>query len=452
MAKNIYSKRLPELWGGIECSYNRVRENYFDQLSSAKHYDRIERDIAAVADLGISTMRYPVVWEPLQPTKDATVDWSTVEYPLALLKQSNINPIVGLVHHGSGPRWASIETDAFATGLQQFAATVAEKFPWVNHYTPVNEPLTTARFCGLYGLWFPHSRDDRSFVQILLNEIKAVVLAMREIRKVNPDAKLVQTEDLAKIYSTPKMRYQADFENHRRWLTFDILCGKLTPAHPLWEYFRRHVKDERDLHFFIDNPCPPDIIGLDYYATSERYLDENTEAYPIHTHGSNGIHRYADVEAIRIRLTEASGPSILLQEVWDRYGLPMAITECHIQCDYENQIRWFGQIRKACIDLLKHGVDIRAITSWAMLGAFGWDKLLTFEGGSYESGAFDISSGSLLRTPIGDYIKQLSLDPSFHHPALDHPGWWQEENRFLFEKNLGSQKEEIVADESCGGR
>jgi dTDP-4-dehydrorhamnose reductase len=30
------------------------------------------------------------------------------------------------------------------------------------------------------------------------------VLAMEEIRKVNPGAKLVQTEDLGKVYSTKK--------------------------------------------------------------------------------------------------------------------------------------------------------------------------------------------------------------------------------------------------------
>ena len=26
------------------------------------------------------------------------------------------------------------------------------RYPWIDAYTPVNEPLTTARFSGLYGI------------------------------------------------------------------------------------------------------------------------------------------------------------------------------------------------------------------------------------------------------------------------------------------------------------
>ena len=53
-------------------------------------------------------------------------------------------------------------------------------------YTPINEPLTTARFCGLYGLWYPHARDHQVFLRILVNQITAIRLAMRAIRQVNP--------------------------------------------------------------------------------------------------------------------------------------------------------------------------------------------------------------------------------------------------------------------------
>ena len=38
---------------------------------------------------------------------------------------------------------------------------------------------------------------------MLLNQLKGIVLSMQEIRKINPNAKLVQTEDLAKTHSTP---------------------------------------------------------------------------------------------------------------------------------------------------------------------------------------------------------------------------------------------------------
>jgi dTDP-4-dehydrorhamnose reductase len=57
------------------------------------------------------------------------------------------------------------------------------------------------------------TKDHRS---LFLNQLKGTVLSMREIRKINPEAKLVQTEDLSKTHSTPLLAYQAAFENQRR--------------------------------------------------------------------------------------------------------------------------------------------------------------------------------------------------------------------------------------------
>ena len=34
----------------------------------------------------------------------------------------------------------------------------------------------------------------------------------------------------------------------------------------------------------------------------------------------------------------------LLQETWDRYGLPIAVTEAHIDANREDQLRWLVEI------------------------------------------------------------------------------------------------------------
>src|SRR5436190_9287700 len=183
-----------------------------------------------------------------------------------------MNAIVGLVHHGSGPRHTSLVDDAFPEKLAEYAGRVAERYPWVEDYTPVNEPLTTARFSGLYGHWYPHGREGRTFARALLTECRAVVLAMRAVRRVQPAARLVQTEDLGKTYSTPALGYQADFENERRWLSWDLLCGRVDRRHPLWVYLRWLGVGEPELAWFLDNPCPPDVLGVNYYVTGERFL------------------------------------------------------------------------------------------------------------------------------------------------------------------------------------
>ncbi|MDB5014519.1 MAG: sugar nucleotide-binding protein, partial [Daejeonella sp.] len=388
-----------EVWGGIECTINRVYDTYFDQLSYAGYYDR-ENDLTLFKDLGIKKLRYPILWEKHQPNQDVEIDWLDTEKKLNQLIALGIEPIVGLVHHGSGPTYVKMQEESFSTGLAEYATKVASKFPSISYYTPINEPLTTARFCGLYGLWHPHKRDDASFIQILISECKATVLAMQAIRKVNPAAKLVQTEDLGKTHSTSVLNYQATFENHRRWLGFDLLCGRVNSSHKLYKYLIKNGASESQLSFFLINPCPPDILGFNHYLTSERYLDHEYKNYPKHTVGGNKKHRYADVEAVRVANLTMSGPHELLKEAWHRYQLPFAITEVHLHCTREEQIRWIDTIWKAANDLKNEGVDIQAVTFWALLGSFGWNKLLTKPKGDYESGVFDVTSGEPRSTAL----------------------------------------------------
>ena len=323
-----------EMWGGVECTVNRVGDDYIEQLERNGHHRRIE-DLDLFAALGIRAMRYPVLWERTAPDGPAHADWSWADERLERLRTLHMRPIVGLVHHGSGPRHTSLIDPGFPQDLAEFAAAVAEHFPWVEDYTPVNEPLTTARFSGLYGHWYPHGRDDRTFVRALLTQCRAVVLAMQAIRTITPTARLVQTDDLGKTWSTPALAYQAEFENHRRWLTFDLLCGRVWREHPLWDYLRWCGVREAELAPFQEAPCPPDVIGINYYLTSERFLDERVERYPPSVHGSNGRDHYADVEAVRVLAAGPAGPADMLRQAWARYRLPLAITEAHLGCTRE---------------------------------------------------------------------------------------------------------------------
>jgi len=254
------------VWAGVECTVNRVGEEYFDQLERNGHGTRLE-DLELFAKQGIQAIRYPVLWERVAPNGLENADWSWVDVRLGRLQELGISPIVGLLHHGSGPRETSLVDPDFPEKLAEFARAIAQRYPWITHYTPINEPLTTARFSGLYGHWYPHGRDNLIFGRALLSQCRGVCLAMQAIREVNPHAQLVQTEDLGKIYSTPKLAYQAEFENERRWLTFDLLCGRISVNHPIWGYLRNCGISESELEEFCQNPCPPDIIGINHCCT-----------------------------------------------------------------------------------------------------------------------------------------------------------------------------------------
>lgn len=420
-----------EMWGGIECTVNRIDDTYMDQLTLSGHADR-KSDLDLFASLGIRAIRYPILWERTAPRGVSRADWSWADSRLDRLKQLGLPPIVGLVHHGSGPTTTQLDDPGFADGLAEYAGAVAERYPWVTRYTPINEPLTTARFSGLYGFWFPHARSDHVFAKALVNQCRATVMAMRAIRRVNPSAELVQTEDFGKVYSTPRLAYQADFENERRWVAFDLLCGRLTPDRPMWKFLRSVGVSAGELAWFIDNPCPPDIIGCDYYVIGERMLDQRVDVYPPCLRGGNHRHAYADVEAVRVRAKGLAGWKVLLREAWDRFQLPIAITEVHLGCHREAQVGWLLEAWQAAKELRTAGVDVRAVTAWKLLGSFNWDTLVTSMAGSYESGVFDVSSGRPRPTAIARTVSALAAGEMPNHPSTPQHGWWRQSSRLLY--------------------
>jgi dTDP-4-dehydrorhamnose reductase len=426
---NSLSRPL-ELWGGLECTVNRVRDNYFSQMDRNGHASRAD-DIARFADLGIRAIRYPILWERTAPEGLDKADWSWPDERLPALRDAGVTPIAGLVHHGSGPRHTSLLDPAFPEQLAEYAGAVAARYPWLEYYTPVNEPCTTARFAGLYGLWYPHGRDDRTFIQALLVQCRAVVLSMRAIRKVNPNAKLVQTDDLGKSYSTPEMADVAEFYNLRRWLAWDLLCGMINDEHPLWGYLVGTGIEAAEFLWFRDNPCPPDIIGVNYYVTSERWLDHRPERYPEHHRGNVGGRPCADIETARALATPTPGIAPLLSEVWDRYQLPIAVTEAHIDANREDQLRWLLEIWEAAQQSRQSGVDVRAVTVWALLGSFDWNSLVTECRGYYEPGPFDVRSAPPRPTAVAAMMRQLSGGTRLSHPVLRGQGWWRRPGRFL---------------------
>lgn len=416
-----------QLWGGVECTVNRTAAGFGDQVRLSGHHDRIA-DLDLFAQLGLSALRYPVLWERVMPD-GTTPDWSWTDARLGRLRALGIRPIAGLVHHGSGPAHTHLLDDGFASGLGDYAAQVAVRYPWVEDWTPVNEPLTTARFAALYGHWYPHARDERLFWRALLNQVDGTRQAMRAIRRVQPAARLIQTDDLGRTYATTVLGEQAAFDNLRRWAGWDLLFGRVTPHHPLWQRLAAYGLCDR-LRAIADDPCPPDMVGVNHYLTSDRFLDHRLQRYPAHTHGGNARRAYADVEAVRVLDPPPPGLAGALREAWQRYGTPLAVTEVHNGCTREEQLRWAAEAWDSCTALREEGVDVRAVTAWSLLGSQGWDTLLT-RPGRYESGVFDVVTGVPRPTALARLWHGLPLGAA-RHPVTQAAGWWRRPDRLSY--------------------
>ena len=414
---------LPEVWGGAEYTCNRVGDCWFDQMDLSGHATR-ERDLELFAALGINALRCGVLWERHEVERD----WRWADAYLGAVRAAGMRPIAGLVHHGSGPKHTSLLDPDFAPKLAEYAGQVATRYPFLDAYTPVNEPNTTARFACRYGVWYPHHRSQESYLRALLHQTRATVLSMRAIRSVRSDALLIQTDDLGRATSTLELASTCDLINQRRWLGFDLLCGTVDRGHPLFAFLHESGLEDHEILWFRDNPCPPDIIGVNYYVTSDRFFDHRLERYPHRCRSAEGP--FADVEAVRVGGEQIYGFDAHLQDVSQRYGIPTAITEVHLGDRVEEQIRWAAE---AWAGASAAGSTCRAVTFWALLGSYFWSGLVTANNGHYEPGTFDLRSGEPVPTALAGIVRRCARGQKLLHPALAERGWWRRPGRVAYE-------------------
>lgn len=360
----------PELWGGVECSVVRVGDHYHDQLRHGGHDNRFD-DLDRFYELGLRTLRIPLLWERTAPRTSDDPDWTWSDARFYKLWQLGIRPVVGLLHHGSGPRYASIEQPHFPEAFARYAGAVAERYPWVADYVPINEPFATARRAGFDGLWYPHQHGERAFVLLLINQLKATVLAMRAIRRVRPDARLIQTEASGPASGGAEWGADNTGETDRRWLPWELFTGRVDSHHPLFGYLRERGVSEADLFFFTENPCPPDVIGVNYHFPPTGFRASQLDL------------------------------GLLLRRIGERYRLPLALTEVHLGNTPAQHPQRFTAVWEAARQQAEGGLDLRAVTVWALLGSHDPAQV------HYQPGLFDVRSPQPQPTALARLVNRL---------------------------------------------
>jgi dTDP-4-dehydrorhamnose reductase len=428
----------PEVWAGPECSFLTVAGWSCDQVRLTGHHRRTA-DIDRLADLGIRAMRFPVLWGRRGRRAEAT-DWSWAASRLDRLRQRAVEPVVGLLHHGFGPRGSDPLDPGWPQAFGQFAGEVARRFPDVRSYLPINEPLTTARFGGLYGWWPPYARDPDRFAALLLAQCRAFVEAARAIRSIRPDAVIVANEDIGRTIGSPGCVDVAERHRERRWLTFDLLSGRVDRFHP----FRRALSIDRQataaLDLLTSEPGSPDVLGVDHYVTSDRFLDDRLDLYPPRTHAEEAGRRYADVELVRVAGFDVDGFRHAIHDTWDRYRLPIALTEVQLAGTPKDRVSWWTEAWSAAVAARAAGVMVRAVTAWSTFGSYDWESLLRDPKGIYEVGCFDASTaGTPRRTELATSVAVAARAEPDHEIGTDGgpgEGWWRQDERILFRPSI----------------
>jgi beta-glucosidase/6-phospho-beta-glucosidase/beta-galactosidase len=174
----------------IECNSCPTIKNgreRVDEFEKCGHYKKWRADFENARELGIQFLRYgpPLHKTFLGPEK---FDWSFADETFNSLKSRGLIPITDLCHFGL-PDWLeNFRNPDFPELFARYARAFAQRFPWVQLYTPVNEMYVCALFSGRYGWWNEQLTTDRGFVTALKHIARANVLAMRAKLTLRPDA------------------------------------------------------------------------------------------------------------------------------------------------------------------------------------------------------------------------------------------------------------------------
>ncbi|MBC6609413.1 glycoside hydrolase family 1 protein [Hymenobacter sp. BT507] len=376
---------------GIENSNPTIQngKERVDELEKCGHYKHWRTDFDLVQELGISFLRYgpPIHTTFLGPGK---YDWSFADETFGELRRRDIVPIVDLCHFGV-PDWVgNFQNQDFPSLFAQYARAFAERFPWVQLYTPVNEMYICAEFSALYGWWNEQLASDQAFVTALKYIVKANVLAMQAILEVRPDALFVQSESSEYFHAeNPAAIKPAELLNAKRFLSLDLNYGRRVDSE-MYEYLLDNGMTREEYHFFLKNNLKHHcIMGNDYYKTNEHRVraDGSTTA--------SG---------------EVFGYHVITRQYHDRYRLPVMHTETNLWQgpNGDEAVHWLWKEWANVLRVRNDGVPIVGFTWYSLTDQVDWDTALRENNGHVNPlGLYDLDRNI---RPVGEAYKQLIHD------------------------------------------
>lgn len=404
-----------EIWASPEPTVARIDARRVRDQAAETGWSARPDDVDRIADLGVSGCRFPVLWEHVAPLAPRVRDFARQRAGLDRLRARGVDSIVTLLHHGSGPAYTDLLDPAFPRLFADYAAAAARELPGIRRWTPINEPLTTARFSTLYGVWYPNLRDDAAFGRALLHETLATLFAMERIRELEPGAQLVVTEDLQRFTAAGSaVNDYVAFLRERMLLSIELLCGRVRPGHALYAFLiERCALTARELATVAAHAVPPDLVAFNHYPHSERYI----YAAPDGTIG--------DVPAVYVAGEPAPRAGPLLRAAGERLGLPLALGEVHIDAPALERVRWLAQHVADVEALRADRRDVRAIGVWAAFGMVDWHSLLRDRTGATEDGIYTFAGprGVPRPTALCAAVKALARGERIDDRGVR--GWWE---------------------------
>jgi len=378
----------PFLWStGIEDTFipqARPGLRALDEYELTQHYELWKRDFDLVAETGVKYLRWGIPWYRVQPAPDRW-DWEWTDRALDyLVNAKGITPILDLMHYGT-PLWLdnSFIHASYPDRVAEYAAGVVARYKsLVRYYTPLNEPMVNAEFCGSKAEWPPYLSGDDGYIKLTLALAKGIVLTTQAIKAEQPEAITVQVEALWHTFTNDRsLDEHAAHNNARQYLCFDLTAGRVGDDHALTNFLYSHGTTGGDLEWFRSHAVSFDIFGVNFYPWSYSELIQKT----------NGSIQQVSVD------TSGDKIATVIRETYDRYHMPMMVTETSAKRDIRGRAQWMDETIEAVRSLRRSGIPVTGYT---------WFPLFTMIDWAYRKG----------RHPIRDYLLHLGLYDSAFDP------------------------------------
>lgn len=332
-----------------------------EEYELTQHYRFWRDDLAAAAKLGVQRVRWGVPWYKVE-TAPGQYDWSWVDEVLTyIVDELKLEPIVDLVHYGT-PLWMerSFDDPEFPQAMARFTRAFTERYKdRVRCFTPLNEPYVTAEFAGRQGAWPPYLQGDSGFVRVLLQAARGMQAGIAAIKAVKPDATIFAVE--AMEWYTPVDDTAAPAAAHLldlHFLPFDLVCGRVTPSHSLYDWLLQNGATAAELSQLVQNHAAYDVFGVNFYPWSS-YGVSIKNGSVVTTGGDNSGRLIADV----------------MKEAHLRTRLPLFITETSAPGDAREN--WMKEVIARSADALAAGLPLVGLTWFPLFSMIEWNYRFT---------------------------------------------------------------------------
>ena len=319
------------------------------------HYENWREDLDLAAAGGAAMIRYGVPWYRVEPASNRW-DWSWTDEVFDHMLSVGLTPIVDLMHYGC-PLWLRGEfaNPDYPRRVAEYARRFAERYgDRIRYYTPLNEPLINAIYCGEDGRWPPMLTGDTGFVTLVRQLTRGIVLSQQAIRETVEDPVLVHVEATFRYTAAPELAERIRHLKERSYLFYDLLFGRVGEDHPLHDYLARNGFSGADFDFFRENLAEPDVLGLNYYPHMT-----TVELLP------GGGRRSV--------WCGAEGLEELIRAFHARYGKPVFVTETSVPGTPEDRIAWLRESLSMVHLLRGEGLPVVGYTWWPLFSLVDWN-------------------------------------------------------------------------------